>query len=60
LLQPTDIHRYALFPRREFLSASFSVLLAFALFDPGVANAQQGKETSLENERGALREQTSN
>lgn len=40
-------NRYALFPRREFLSALFSVLLAFALFDPGVATAQQGKEIKL-------------
>jgi hypothetical protein len=40
-------NRYALFPRREFLGALFSVLLALALFDPGVATAQQGKEIKL-------------
>jgi hypothetical protein len=39
-------NRYALFPRRDFLGA-FSVLLALALFDPGVATAQQGKEIKL-------------
>src|SRR5262249_43309973 len=35
---------YALSPRREFLGALFSALLALALFDPGVVTAQEGKE----------------
>src|SRR5262245_46250785 len=38
---------YALSTRREFLGALFSALLALALFDPGVATAQQGKEIKL-------------
>ena len=38
---------YALSTRREFLGAWLSVLLALALFDPGVATAQQGKEIKL-------------
>jgi hypothetical protein len=40
-------NRYALSTRREFLGALFSALLALALFDPGVATAQQGKEIKL-------------
>ena len=38
---------YALSRRREFLGALFVALLALALFDPGVATAQQGKEIKL-------------
>lgn len=38
---------YALSTRREFLCALFSALLALALFDPGVATAQEGKEIKL-------------
>ena len=38
---------YALSTRREILGALFSALLALALFDPGVATAQQGKEVKL-------------
>src|SRR5207245_3529959 len=40
-------NRYALSTRREFLGALFSALLALALFDPGVATAQEGKEIKL-------------
>ena len=40
-------NEYALSTRREFLGALFSTLLALALFDPGVATAQQGKEIKL-------------
>src|SRR5207237_10029301 len=38
---------YALSARREFLGALFAALLALALFDPGVATAQEGKEIKL-------------
>jgi hypothetical protein len=38
---------YALSTRGELLGALFSALLAFALFDPGVATAQEGKEIKL-------------
>jgi hypothetical protein len=38
---------YALSTRRKFLGVLFSGLLALALFDPGVATAQQGKEIKL-------------
>jgi hypothetical protein len=38
---------FALSTRREFMGALFSALLALALFDPGVATAQQGKEIKL-------------
>ena len=37
---------YAVSTRREFLGA-FSALLALALFDPGAATAQEGKEIKL-------------
>jgi hypothetical protein len=37
---------YALSTRREFLGALFA-LLALALFDPGVATAQEGKQIKL-------------
>jgi hypothetical protein len=38
---------YALSTRREFLWALFSALLGLALFDPGVATAQEGKQIKL-------------
>jgi len=38
---------YALSTRREFLGALFSALLALALFDHGLAAAQEGKEIKL-------------
>jgi len=38
---------YALSTRREFLGALFSALLTLALFDPGVATAQEGKQIKL-------------
>src|SRR5438067_12167653 len=38
---------YALSARRKFLGALFAALLALALFDPGVATAQEGKEIKL-------------
>jgi len=38
---------YALSTRREFLGALFSAFLGLALFDPGLATAQQGKEIKL-------------
>src|SRR5262245_9392327 len=40
-------NEYALSTRRELLGALCSALLALALFDPGVATAQQGKEIKL-------------
>jgi hypothetical protein len=38
---------YAPSTRREFLWALFSALLGLALFDPGVATAQEGKQIKL-------------
>jgi len=38
---------YAVSTRREFLAVSFSALLAFALFGPGAATAQEGKQIKL-------------
>ena len=38
---------YALSTRGEFLWALFSALLGLALFDPGVATAQEGKQIKL-------------
>ena len=38
---------YALSTRREFLWALFSALLGLALFDSGVATAQEGKQIKL-------------
>src|SRR5262245_2783022 len=38
---------YAASTRREFLGALFSALLALALFDPGAATAQEGKQIKL-------------
>ena len=38
---------YALSTRLEFMGALFSAVLALALFDPGVASAQEGKEIKL-------------
>ena len=38
---------HALCARREFLGVLFSTLLALALFDPGVATAQENKEIKL-------------
>src|SRR5262249_12678330 len=35
------------YTRREFLDALFSALLTLALFDPGVATAQEGKQIKL-------------
>jgi len=38
---------YAASTRREFLGALFSALLALALFDPGAATGQEGKQIKL-------------
>ncbi len=38
---------HAVFTRRGFLGVSFSALLALALFDPGAATAQEGKQIKL-------------
>jgi hypothetical protein len=38
---------YAVSTRREFLGALFSALLALALFDPGAATGQEGKQIKL-------------
>ena len=38
---------YAVSTRRGFLGVSFSALLALALFDPGAATAQEGKQIKL-------------
>jgi hypothetical protein len=38
---------YAVSTRRGFLAALFSTLLALALFDPGAATAQEGKQIKL-------------
>jgi hypothetical protein len=38
---------YAVSTRREFFGALFSALLALALFDPGAATAQEGKQIKL-------------
>jgi hypothetical protein len=38
---------HALCARREFLGVLFSALLALALFDPGAATAQEGKQIKL-------------
>jgi hypothetical protein len=38
---------YAVSTRREFLGALFSALLALALFDPGAATGEEGKQIKL-------------
>jgi hypothetical protein len=42
-----DRNGYAVSTRREFLGVLFAALLALALFDPGAATAQEGKEIKL-------------
>jgi hypothetical protein len=43
----STIRKYAVSTRQHFLGTLFSALLALALFDPGVATAQEVKQIKL-------------
>jgi len=47
----STIRKYAVSTRQHFLGTLFSALLALALFDPGVATAQEVKQIKLTDDR---------